>query len=104
SYGLSQVPCVILQVAVTVTPCPSRLSTSSRVLQPPPRSIQCGNRARLYPDIDCAVATVSTASSSRAAEGATDEDDDGDAVTRPVQPPRARSRARRRPAVRTPTA
>jgi len=47
SYGLSQLPPVILHEPVTETFVPSRLRTMSLVSQPLPWLIQCGNRSRL---------------------------------------------------------
>ena len=46
SYGLYQLPEVAAQVELVTTPVPSRLSTSSRVLQDPLIVIQCGNSER----------------------------------------------------------
>src|SRR3977135_1146812 len=67
SYALNQVPPVILQLSPVSTDWPSRLRTTSRGSQPPPCELQCGNFARLYPDIEAHVPTVSESNCARAA-------------------------------------
>src|SRR6266545_3747426 len=58
SYTLYHLPAVGSQLLSTVTPVPSRLSTSSRVSQVPDTVCQCGNLSRLYPLVEPSVLTV----------------------------------------------
>src|SRR3979490_2951894 len=93
SYALDQGPPVILQRSPVSTDWPSRLRTTSRVSQPPPCELQCGNFTRLYPDIEAHVPIVSESNCARAAPPGEEEEsaqDGRDELTRGTHGPQHR--------------